>query len=209
MSHIGPTQAFRDVKYPFDRILEPKVCNVSLVYTLATFGELKMAIKQVPVEEAMQLKYPEWVLFVITVSPEGKANIMPAGWAMVCSFQPRMMAIAIGAGRYTAELIRTTGEFVLAFLSERQAPLIEFAGTHTGRQVDKFEQMGLVKAPPVVIAVPLLADSPLQFECRLSSAMPTGDHTIFAAEVVAAHVSDPLEPKVENFHRLYRPAAPA
>lgn len=168
-----------------------------------------MPLKKVSVETALDCKYPEWLLFVITADRSGRANLMPAGWAMVCSFSPRMMAVAIRATNYTAELIRDTGEFVLAFAAQRHVGLIDAAGTCSGRDMDKFEALGVGKAPSSEVKAPLLADSPLQFECKLASATPAGDHIIFAGNVVAAHIADPPERKLENFHRLYAPAEPA
>ena len=167
-----------------------------------------MAILNVPIETALERKFPEWIFFVITADPSGRANIMPAGWGMVCSYQPPMFAVAVRATNYSAELIEQTGEFVAAFLAPRHARFVEPAGTQSGRDVDKFAALGLKRAPAKEVRVPLLADSPLQLECKVASATPCGDHIIFAAYVLAGHVSDEPEPKIENFRRLYVPAAP-
>ncbi len=167
-----------------------------------------MKTVRIDVETALNRKYPEWVFFLLTIDLDGRANIMPAGWAMICSFQPRMIAIAVDASNYSAKLIEAAGQFVVAFAGPQHADRIEPAGQRSGRNTDKFAALGLEHTPAAVVDVPILTDSPLQFECQVASSMPAGDHIIVAAHVVAAHVCDPPIPKLENFHRLYRPAKP-
>jgi len=165
-------------------------------------------MKRVSPGEAMQAKYPEWIVLVVARDGRGKANLMPAGWGMICSGNPPMVGVAIGHRRYTHRCIEETGEFVFAWAGEGQADLVEYAGSHTGAEVDKFQELAIPTAPPAVVNVPLLAEAAANLECQLRQAIPTGDHTLFVGEVVAAHLPDEPIAKLDNFAGLYAVAQP-
>jgi len=165
-------------------------------------------MKQTAPAEAISRKYPEWIVFVVTRDAAGKPNIMPAGWAMICSGNPLMVCVAIGHSRYTHKCIEQTGEFVFAWAGENQASLVEYSGSHSGAEENKFEKFSIPTAQPSVINVPLLAEAAANLECKVHQAITTGDHTIFVGEVVAAHVPDPPIRKLDNFAGNYCVALP-
>jgi len=75
-----------------------------------------------------------------------------------------------------------------------------YCGTHSGRDVDKFKETGLVAVPAKNVRPPLIEECVANFECRVVGEIETGDHTIFVGEIVAAHVSG------EKKRRLYNVA---
>jgi len=154
-------------------------------------------MKQVTVKEAWKRKYPEQVSWAILVDFEGKPNIISLGWCMPTSFDPPMMAISVGKTRYSHQLISESGEFVVAFPSEEMGEEVLYCGTHSGRDVDKFKETGLVAVPAKKVRPPLIEGCVANFECRVVGEIETGDHTIFVGEIVAAHVSE------EEKRRLY------
>jgi len=149
--------------------------------------------------EAIGRKYPEPVVLVISCDSEGKPNIMPAGWSMVTSGIPPMLAISIGHGKYTHELIEETGEFVLAFPNEEMKGLIEYAGSCSGRDVDKFTEYGIEPLRSKFVKPPLIKDAVACFECKVKGKLLTGDHTIFAGEVLASYISEKYRDRLYNF----------
>ncbi len=82
-----------------------------------------------------------------SVDSKGKPNIIALGWCMPTSFDPPMMAISVGKTRYSHQLISESREFVLAFPSEEMGKEVLYCGTHSGRDVDKFKETGLVPVP--------------------------------------------------------------
>ena len=82
--------------------------------------------------EALKRKFPETIVLVVSCDTEGKPNIMPAGWSMITSDQPPMLAVSIGHTRYTRQLIEETAEFVLAFPNEAMIDLVESTGSCSG-----------------------------------------------------------------------------
>ena len=121
---------------------------------------------------------------------EDRRSICPLGWKMNTSISPVMMAISVGASRYTHDLIAKSGEFVLAWPGEDLAEATLYCGTHSGRDVDKFEKTGLSLLQGEHVGAPLIAECVANLECRVTGQMTTGDHTIFAGEVLCVWVSE-------------------
>jgi len=156
-------------------------------------------MRKVLAEEALKRKYPEWIVLVVAADQEGRADVMPAGWCMVTSGHPPMLAVSIHPQRYTHKLLREAGEFVIAFPSVGQGPAVWYCGSHSGRHVDKIANTDLELLPASEIKAPLIKGAVANFECRLVSQMDTGDHTIFVGKVVAAHVEDEAPGRLVNF----------
>ena len=107
---------------------------------------------------------------------------------MCTSGVPPMLAISVGLTRYSHELIERAGEFVVVFPSEEMVDATLVVGTKSGRDGDKMAESGVKLVPATKVKAPLVDDACANFECRLVGKLLTGDHTIFAGEVVAAHV---------------------
>ena len=149
--------------------------------------------------EAIRRKYPEPVVLVVSCDSEGKPDVMPAGWSMVTSGIPPMLAVSIGHPRYTHKLIEETGEFVLVFPNEEMKSLINFTGSCSGRDIDKFAEYGIETLRSKYVKPPLIKDSVACFECKVKGKLVTGDHTIFAGEVLASHLSEKYKDRLYNF----------
>ncbi len=147
-------------------------------------------MKSVEMREAINRKYPEWIFQLVTVDEAGKPNAMPAGWCTFCSGDPVMMAVSVAFARYTYELMEKSEEFVLALPNPEQKEAVYYCGTHSGRDVNKFEETKLETVPAAKVDVPLIEDSVACYECRKTDSLVTGDHKIYAGEVVAAHLSE-------------------
>ena len=79
-------------------------------------------MKRVPTSEAINRKYPEWIVLVVTVDQRGQVDVMPAGWCMVTSGRPVMLAVSIHPHRHTHKLLSEAGEFVISFPAAGQGP---------------------------------------------------------------------------------------
>jgi len=153
--------------------------------------------RKVEYSEAILTKYPEQVVIAIAKDASGKPNPITLGWTMITSGSPPMMAISIGETRHSLEAVRSAGEFVVSFPSHEMADEALFYGTKSGRDMDKLKEFGAATEPAVKIDCVLLANAVANFECVLKGELKTGDHVIFAGEVVASHVN------AEPAKRLY------
>jgi len=141
-------------------------------------------MKRVLPGEALKRKYPEWIVLVVTIDQQGQVDVMPAGWCMVTSGRPLMLAVSIHPDRHTHKLLTGAGEFVISFPAVGQGAAVWYCGSHSGRDVDKIADTDLETVPAAEIQTPLLKGAVANFECRLVKQMDTGDHTIFVGEVV-------------------------
>ena len=146
--------------------------------------------KKVSFGEANRLKYPEQVVIAIARDAGGKCNPITLGWAMQTSISPPMMAISIGLPRYSHDVFRQAGQFVIAMPSEHQEDETLFYGTRSGRDCDKLALARSATQPAAKIDCVLLSDAVANFECELVSELDTGDHVIFVGEVVCSHVNE-------------------
>jgi len=132
---------------------------------------------------------PERIVWVVA-KHEGECSICPLGWKMRTSISPPMMAISVAPSRFTHDLIVRSGEFVLSWPSEDLAEATLFCGTHSGRDMDKFRQTGLTSIKGRHVKAPLIQECVANLECRLVGQLATGDHTVFAGEILAAWTSE-------------------
>lgn len=132
---------------------------------------------------------PELVAWAVA-EHAGRRSICPLGWTMRASGAPPMIAISVAPTRYTHDLIADAGEFVLAWPGRDLAAATLYCGTHSGRDTDKFAHGGVTPLPARHVGAPLIQECVANLECRVTGRLTTGDHTIFAAEIVATWLSE-------------------
>ena len=119
-------------------------------------------------------------------------NLITVGWCGTICTQPSMVSISIRPERYSHHLIKESGEFVINLTTEKLVRATDWCGVKSGRDVDKFAACGLTAAAASKVGAPLLAESPLNMECRVTQIIPLGSHDLFLAEVVACDVEESL-----------------
>ena len=154
---------------------------------------------EVPIQKAWKKKYPEQIVFVVSTDQKGRPNIMIAGWFVTLSSDPPLVGVALANKRYTKKLISERREFVIAFPSDQMAQEAVFCGTHSGRDVDKFEATGLKTLPGKKTQIPLIKECVANFECKLVNEFTVGDHVLMVGEILAAYVSKDPKPRLYNF----------
>ena len=121
---------------------------------------------------------------------DDQRSICPLGWKMTTSGSPPMMAISVAPPRFTHDLIANSGEFVLAWPGEDLAEATLLCGTRSGSDIDKFKEAGLTPIKGEHVQAPLVKECIANLECRVAGQLTTGDHTIFAGEILAVWVNE-------------------
>ena len=121
-----------------------------------------------------------------------KPNVLTAAWTGIINSNPPKTYISLRPERYSYEIIRESGEFVINLSTQALVRAADFCGVRSGRQVDKFEKMHLTALPASQVAAPLIGESPLSLECRVFQTIELGSHTMFLADIVAVDVDDSL-----------------
>ncbi|MCD7840900.1 MAG: flavin reductase family protein [Lachnospiraceae bacterium] len=119
-----------------------------------------------------------------------RPNIITVAWAGTVCTNPAMVSISIRPERYSYSIIRDTGEFVINLTTRKLARAADYCGVRSGRDVDKFKEAHLTAIPAVHIGAPLIAESPVNIECRVRDVLELGSHHMFVAEVLGVDVDD-------------------
>ncbi len=124
-------------------------------------------------------------------SPE-KPNLITIAWAGTINSDPVRVSISVRPQRYSHGLIAQSGEFVINLPTRKILRAVDWCGVKSGRDLDKFRAMGLTAAPGSAVSAPVLAESPVNLECRVFQTIPLGSHDLFLADVVAVDVDEDL-----------------
>ena len=134
--------------------------------------------------------YPLPAVMVSCQRPGEKPNIITVAWVGTINSNPPMVSISVRPERYSYDIIRETGEFVINLTTEDLVKATDYCGVRSGRDVDKYKEMGLTPCESKEITVPGIAESPVCMECRVTQEIPLGSHNMFLAEVLAVSVDE-------------------
>ena len=136
------------------------------------------------------MHYPLPVVMVSMADEEGKTNIITVAWAGTICTNPPMLSISVRPERYSYDILKRTGEFVVNLTTEELAYATDYCGVKSGRDVDKFREMNLHVEKASQVQAPLIAESPVNIECKVRKIEELGSHHMFLADVVAVNVDE-------------------
>ena len=120
------------------------------------------------------------------------ANLITIGWIGTICTQPSMVSISVRPERYSYQLIKDSGEFVINLPTRKLVRAVDWCGVKSGRDYDKFAEMKLTPLPASTVSCPILAESPVNLECQVTQVIPLGSHDLFLAKVTAVDVDEAL-----------------
>ncbi len=127
---------------------------------------------------------------LISCGTAEKPNVMTAAWTGIICTEPTLVYVSIRPSRYSNELIRQSGEFVINIPTIKLAKAVDLCGVRSGRGIDKFKLAGITAAPCEKISAPQVAEAPISLECKVKEITSFGTHDMFLAEVVAVDVDE-------------------
>lgn len=136
--------------------------------------------------------YPTPVGMITSCDAHGKPNIITLGEVFNLSIRdPVRVGLAMRKATYSHALISQQKEFVVNLPTASMIDQALRCGSVSGREgVDKFREFGLTPMPSVHVKPPLIAECPVNLECRLVSVTEVGDHDLFIGEVLLEHVNE-------------------
>ena len=134
--------------------------------------------------------YPVPAVMVTAADREGKSNIITIAWTGTVCTNPPMAYISVRPERYSNGMLKETGEFVINLTTEKLVRATDYCGVKSGRDTDKWKETGLTPIPAQEVNVPLIKESPVNIECRVSEIRELGSHHMFLARVVAVDVDE-------------------
>ena len=143
--------------------------------------------------------YPLPAVMVSVTDGEGHDNIITVAWTGTVCTNPAMAYISVRPSRYSYDMIRKTGEFVINLTTEKLAFATDFCGVRSGRDVDKFQKLNLTKEKAQFVSAPMIGEAPVSIECRVREVKELGSHDMFLADVLAVHADEAYMDKNNRF----------
>ncbi len=134
--------------------------------------------------------YPLPAVMLSVTDGKGNDNIITVAWAGTVCTNPPMVSVSVRPERHSYRMLKETGEFVINLTTEKLAFATDYCGVKSGRDVDKFKEMHLTKEMADQVQVPMIGESPVNIECRVTECQELGSHHMFLAKVLAVHVDE-------------------
>lgn len=117
----------------------------------------------------------------------GRQNVMAAAWSMPLDFSPPKVTVVIDRNTLTRELVEGSGEFVLNIPTREQAQMTLAVGSKSGRESDKFSELGIATFAGAKVGAPLVDGCVGWLECRvIPEPQVQQRYDLFIGEIVAA-----------------------
>lgn len=136
--------------------------------------------------------YPIPAVMVSCGDIEGEKNIITIGWTGTICTNPPMVYVSVKPERHSYHMIKESGEFVINLTTKDLAFATDYCGVRSGKKENKFKKMNLTPVKGNVIKAPLIKESPVNIECKVTEVKELGSHHMFLADVVAVHVEESL-----------------
>lgn len=144
--------------------------------------------------------YPVPAVLVSCGGKNGEKNVLTIAWAGTVCSDPAMVSISVRKERYSYDMIRETGEFVINLTTEALAKAADYCGVRSGRDADKFQQTGLTPEMGTLAYAPVIRESPVSIECVVEQILPLGSHDMFIAKVKTVFVDGKYMDEKGTFH---------
>ncbi len=129
---------------------------------------------------------------LVTCGTVENPNVFTVAWTGTVNTQPPITYISVRPERYSYELIKQSGEFVINLTTVQLARAVDYCGVKSGRNTDKFKDMGLTVESATDVSAPILVQSPVNIECRVRDIIELGTHHMFLADIIRLDVAKEL-----------------
>lgn len=137
---------------------------------------------------------------LISCAAEGKDNLITIAWTGIINSEPAKTYISVRPSRYSYELIKKSGEFVINLPSAHIVRSIDFCGVKSGRELDKFSACKLTRQKATKVSCPMVEESPVSIECKVTEIIPLGTHDMFIADILAVNIDERYIDEKGKFH---------
>lgn len=134
--------------------------------------------------------YPLPAVMVSCGSVPEEYNIITISWTGTICTDPAMCYISVRPGRHSYNIIKNNGEYVINLTTKSLAFATDWCGVKSGKEHNKFSEMGLTPVHASKIKTPLIKESPVNIECVVKEIKELGSHHMFISEVVAINADE-------------------
>ena len=104
----------------------------------------------------------------------GEDNVLAVGYCGNCSYAPPMVMVGIVPTRYSYNLIKESGCFVVNLVDKEYKKEFDYLGSHSKRDSDKLADAGVFLGESKIVKAPILKDCPVNIECTVVGSILTG-----------------------------------
>lgn len=140
---------------------------------------------------------PRPIGWIASQDAAGRHNLAPYSFFNCFNYRPPIIGFSSNGWKDSVHNITETKEFVWNLATRDLAVAMNETSASLPQDDDEFDIAGLTKAGSRVVNVPRVAESPVNFECRLSQCIQlTGadgapiDTWLVLGEVVGIHIAD-------------------
>ena len=137
---------------------------------------------------------------LVTCGTVEQPNVLTVAWTGILNTVPPKTYISVRPQRFSYPLIEKNRAFVINLPTAALVRAVDFCGVRSGRDTDKFAAAGLTAVPASQLACPLIEESPLSLECRVTDIVTLGTHHMFLADIVAVDVESSLIDHAGKLH---------
>lgn len=119
---------------------------------------------------------------------ENEKNIITLAWTGIISSEPHMLYISIRKSRYSYDIIKKSGEFVVNIPNSKLLYETDYCGVNSGRDIDKFKELGLTAVKAKSINSYIIGECPINIECSVKNIVELGSHDMFISEILNTHI---------------------
>lgn len=119
-----------------------------------------------------------------------KSNIITVAWTGILNTNPAMVYISVRPERFSYNIIKETGEFVINLTTKNLVRATDWCGVRSGAKYDKFKEMKLTKEKSNFVKCPSIKESPVSIECKVKEIKELGSHHMFVAEVLSINADE-------------------
>lgn len=125
---------------------------------------------------------PSGVFIVTARHADGRETGFLASWVQQASFSPPMVTVAVNRKRFLHDWLANSPGVVLNLVGESQKHFLKHFGAGFGPDESAFDGVNLNRS---ATGLPILADAMGYLEGIVRSQLETGDHVIYAVELIA------------------------
>lgn len=158
---------------------------------------------------------PRPIAVVSTKNEDGSNNIAPFSFFTGVSAKPMIVAFcplirtSTGEKKDTVINIEREKEFVVNFVTEDNADLVNMASAELSYGEDEFNYAGLTPIESEMVKAMRMKESPIHFECKLRDILSYGDKpgagTLITGEVVKIHIDEILYDNGRILTQVFKP----
>lgn len=127
---------------------------------------------------------------MVTCGTMDKPNVLTVAWTGIINSEPPLTYISVRPSRYSHDIIKEAGEFVINIATYELAKACDYCGVKSGKNTDKFKDMGLEIEPCTKVKAPMLVKAPISLECKVIGVTSYQTHDMFTAEIVNVNIDD-------------------